>query len=375
MSTAQAAELMLAFAERTGLTGARAADRYLWTDAFAVCNFLELARSSGEDRFACLARSLVEQVHHVLGRHRDDDPRQGWLSGFGEAEGEAHPTAAGLRIGKPLPERGPDGMLDRRTEWDRDGQYFHYLTKWMHALDMMTRRSGEPVFNRWALELAKAAHDGFVYTVPNESRPRMYWKMSIDLTRPLVASMGHHDPLDGYITLLQLRQTAAHESHAGEGPTLDAELASFAAMVDGRDWTTTDPLGLGGLLVDAVRFAHLVGAGARVEHEILDDIIDSAGRGIEVYDNSPQLAQPAERRLAYRELGLAIGLAGVASLRGDQQTLHGISNLLHHRRLGERIIEFWRQLAHRAENTWVEYRNINDVMLATALTLEGVSAV
>ena len=31
---------MTRFAERTGLTGARLPRRYLWTDAFAVCNFL-----------------------------------------------------------------------------------------------------------------------------------------------------------------------------------------------------------------------------------------------------------------------------------------------------------------------------------------------
>lgn len=29
---------------------------------------------------------------------------------------------------------------------------------------------------------------------------RMYWKMSVDLSRPQVPSMGHHDPLDGYIS-------------------------------------------------------------------------------------------------------------------------------------------------------------------------------
>ena len=38
--TEQAIELMMGFAERTGLTAARPHQRYLWTDAFAVCNFL-----------------------------------------------------------------------------------------------------------------------------------------------------------------------------------------------------------------------------------------------------------------------------------------------------------------------------------------------
>ncbi|MBI5445580.1 MAG: hypothetical protein HY900_30740, partial [Deltaproteobacteria bacterium] len=40
--------LMTEFAERTGLTGSGGSPvRYLWTDAFAVCNFLELHRRTG----------------------------------------------------------------------------------------------------------------------------------------------------------------------------------------------------------------------------------------------------------------------------------------------------------------------------------------
>lgn len=37
----------------------------------------------------------------------------------------------------------------------------------------------------------------------------MYWKMSIDLDRPQVRSMGHHDPLEGYVACAQLAATAA----------------------------------------------------------------------------------------------------------------------------------------------------------------------
>ena len=106
--TEQAIELMMRFAERTGLTAGRPHQRYLWTDAFAVCNFLGLARVTGEPRFTELALQLVDQVHHVLGRHRADDRRTGWISGLTDEQGEAHPTCGGLRIGKPLPERTPD---------------------------------------------------------------------------------------------------------------------------------------------------------------------------------------------------------------------------------------------------------------------------
>lgn len=134
--------LMEEFADATGVSGKAKPRRYLWTDAFAVCNFLGLARQTGEDRYLRLARELVDQVHHVLGRHRDDDPRQGWISELPEEEGERHPTRGGLRIGKPLNERGPDQPADSQLESDQDGQYFHYLTNWMHALFRMGGRTG-----------------------------------------------------------------------------------------------------------------------------------------------------------------------------------------------------------------------------------------
>jgi hypothetical protein len=44
-------------------------------------------------------------VHAVLGRHRPDDRRTGWISGLEEQEGSEHPTAGGLRIGKVMNER------------------------------------------------------------------------------------------------------------------------------------------------------------------------------------------------------------------------------------------------------------------------------
>ena len=86
-----------------------------------MCNYLGLARSTGHERHAALARRLVNQVHGVLGRHRDDDPRSGWISGLAGDEAERHPTRGGLRIGKPLPERTPQERLDERLEWDRYG--------------------------------------------------------------------------------------------------------------------------------------------------------------------------------------------------------------------------------------------------------------
>ncbi len=96
-SPAKAAEIMAEFARLTGLSAAAGFPRrYLWTDAFAVCNFLELYRRTSDEKYKDLALRLVGQVHNLLGRHREDDPRNSWISGLGEEEGQKHPTAGGL---------------------------------------------------------------------------------------------------------------------------------------------------------------------------------------------------------------------------------------------------------------------------------------
>ena len=75
-----AASLMLEFGSRTGLTSAiEHPRRYLWTDAFAVCNFLELFARTGEQKYQEYALLLIDQVHKVLGRYREDDVRRGWI--------------------------------------------------------------------------------------------------------------------------------------------------------------------------------------------------------------------------------------------------------------------------------------------------------
>lgn len=373
----QSAALMKAFAERTGLTSSAPATRYLWTDAFAVCNFIGLARATGNEAYQTLARQLIEQVHETLGRHREDDPRTGWLSGpRGEASPE-HPTRAGLRIGKPLPERGTDEALDQRLEWDRDGQYFHYLTQWMHALDVAARAMGEAHYVTCARELAETATAAFVYQGP-AGQLRMVWKMSIDLSRPLVPSMGHHDPLDGYITIQQLEATMeAMSSLEDDEPNLRDEARIFGRMVQGRDWTTSDPLGLGGLLIDAALLAQLVQHEGSPDQQLLIDLLRSAAAGLRRWSRTGSLSQPARQRLAFRELGLAIGLQGIRRIRENvvflEQTQAGpaLDVLSEALAVGERIVSFWLEPSSRQSPTWTEHEDINAVMLATALAPQG----
>lgn len=379
-------QIMREFADRTGLNpGATPPRRYLWTDAFAVCNFLELFRLTQDQSWRDQALRLVDQVHHTLGRHRADDPRSGWISGLSEQEGELHPTRGGLRIGKEQNERPPGERPDERREWDRDGQYYHYLTKWMHALQRASRVTGEATYARWALELAQAAHERFCYLPAWGGAKRLYWKMSIDLSRPLVPSMGQHDPLDGLVTCSEL-QAAATAFGTVPLPGLHNEIADLDAICRGQEWGTDDTLGIGGLLCDASLIVQLTIGGAFGAAGLLGKVLDAALLGLELFAAVDTLELPAAHRLAFRELGLSIGLKGArplqqlveehAALFGREAALAArLAALTEYQPLAEKIESFWLADANRSAASWTEHREINMVMLATSLAPEGFLAV
>ena len=375
-------EIMIEFADLTGLlSSGEMPRRYLWTDAFAVCNFLELYRQTGDEQFMQLALHLVEQVHTILGRHRDDDPRTGWISGLDEQEGKMHPTIGGLRIGKEMNERKPTDPFDERLEWERDGQYYHYLTKWMHALNLVSRDTGDSTYNRWAIELAKTAHAGFTYAPLSGAQKRMYWKMSIDLSYPLVSSMGQHDPLDGFITYSHLQATALKNSKKPAWPDLSVEIADMANICKGKSWVTDDPLGIGGLLSDAYRIVQLITNGDFEQTDILETVLDSGLIGLKSYMRGNPLKLSVHSRLAFRELGLSIGLRAVEKLKNlieqnpgvfKKYPLHSRIESLMRYTLFSKIIEtFWLERANREAGTWKAHRDINMVTLATSLAPDG----
>jgi hypothetical protein len=376
---------MTQYAALTGLSPAGPSpERYLWTDAFAVCNFLGLYQQTGDEHYRHLASLLVDQVHAVLGRHRADDPCSGWISGLDEQEGAKHPTIGGLRIGKKINERRPEDPFDEQMEWDRDGQYYHYLTQWMHSLNRMTEFTGEPIYNNWAIELAKTAHARFTYS-PVGGQKRIYWKMSIDLSYPLVSSMGQHDPLDGLVTYSELQATARKYSDQSTLADLSAEIAGIAEICTGKSLITDDPLGLGGLLTGACKIAQLVIAENFIKPDLLETVAASCLIGLDSYVKEASLKLPADYRLAFRELGLSIGLAGAERLKGlleqypdvfrkyrsVQSSLAHLEGLMQYVSLRETINSFWLKPKNRGSASWMAHRNINMVMLATSLSPEG----
>jgi hypothetical protein len=375
--------IMRQFAADTGLSDSSTTPRrYLWTDAFAVCNYLSCYRHSGEQAFLQQALSLVHQVHEVLGQHRTDNSRNGWLSDLKEEEARQHPTLGGLRIGKRLNERQPGEPIDESLEWDQDGQYFHYLTKWMHALYCVSRDTGNGIYIRWALELAKTAHAAFVYAPSMDRTKRMYWKMSLDLSRPLIASMGQHDPLDGLITYKQLNAATNQFPDTPSELTLKTEIEEMAAMCSGQKWATNDALGIGGLLTDAYRLVQLIDSYRLPESARLEGLLEDIDDSLRAFVTHNQLNLPAEYRLAFRELGLAIGLQAITRMqerieaRSDNfgnvnRLISLLKKLSSSYPLLEIIQNFWSKPAHQSVSTWQEHADINNVMLATSLAPDG----
>jgi hypothetical protein len=333
--TAAAVAILDDFAASSGLTPPVAPRRYLWTDAFAVMTWTGLYERAREARFLELAERLVAQVHEVLGAHQPD---------------AVHPTARGLRIGKRLPERRPDEPYDDELEWDRDGQYYHYLTRWMHALQRAASASGDERYRRWAVELARAAHRAFAY--PRGAPTRMYWKMSVDLSRPLVPSMGAHDPLDGLVEAASLG--------------LDVEARELARMCAGREWATHDALGAGGLLLIALRLARLVAGGhdalRPIFTQVAEDAAASAGMAAQTLEG------PASRRLPFRELGFALGLHAVQPLAQHID----VKPLGRYVPLAAALANFWLDQDNQSSSTWTGHRDINAVTLAACLAPDGV---
>jgi hypothetical protein len=93
-------------------------------------------------------------------------------------------------------------------------------------------------------------------------------------------------------------------------------------------------------------------------------LIDAAAIGLEALGGHA-LRGPADYRLAFRELGLAIGVAAVPLL-GD--VADGVARYLP---LRDDVMTFWLDpLAQRAA-TWRDHRHINEVMLATSLVPDG----
>ena len=138
------------------------------------------------------------------------------------------------------------------------------------------------------------------------------------------------------------------------------------------------PLGVGGLLFDACRLCQLLGQENRRELGLLEDVVQGSGDGLMIMLKTGYLKQPARHRLAFRELGLAIGLRAVPIIANTLQSeriafesrpslLRIMERLRPYKPLSDEIIEFWLPYVEGPDETWKAHRHINELMLATAI--------
>jgi hypothetical protein len=140
-------------------------------------------------------------------------------------------------------------------------------------------------------------------------------------------------------------------------------------MLDHADWVTDDPLGIGGLLTDACRVQQLTHRLELGAEDLALRLVGSAFIGLRHWAGHTELRRVASERLAFRELGLCIGLHAVEMLRehvqGDLQVvLEAVARFVP---LAPTIEAFWIDPKHRGGT----HRDIDDVMLATSLLPGG----
>jgi hypothetical protein len=129
--------------------------------------------------------------------------------------------------------------------------------------------------------------------------------------------------------------------------------------------------------LDACRLCQLVVEDRLGDIDLIEDILIACRGGLITLLDKRYLIQPASQRLAFRELGLSIGLNGLRIIANaiTKNTLafrrttslgRNVDLLLPYQSLGEMIISTWLPYAEQ-DQSWNIHQDINDVMLATAL--------
>jgi hypothetical protein len=127
------------------------------------------------------------------------------------------------------------------------------------------------------------------------------------------------------------------------------------------------------LLIDSWRLAQVHPA----NQQQIAALLGAAATGLWEYMTTHDLRASANRRQAFRELGLSIGLAALYRLeevqleRVDGVGRAGLATLARYLPLRSAIESFWMAPMHRRASTWIEHVDINEVMLATSLLPRG----
>jgi len=128
--------------------------------------------------------------------------------------------------------------------------------------------------------------------------------------------------------------------------------------------------------------AQLIVAERFMRPDLLGTVLNDSLTGLDYFARKSPFKLPAHYRLAFRELGLSIGLQAIERLQGlieqypavfkkRHDVLSRIRSLMEYPRLSELINAFWLDRNNRESGSWTEHRAINMVMLATSLSPDG----
>jgi hypothetical protein len=317
--------------------------RYLWTDAFAVIAYtsfadaLERAEAMDSSEFECAperyrraANLLIDAVHAGLGAPRSASAPDAMRAD----ESGISPTGfVGLRIGKLHSAAQTDAGMAL------DGQYWHYIDKWLLALVRAGRADD-------AAAIAKVAFPPFFDAGPaGDGRGGgIRWKLSVDASAPpfMQRAYASDDALLALVVfgLIEHHRSDDAPSLAGECLLLREALRGYAPGV------THDPLGWG---LEA----------------LVDDFVEGHPRTAPLKHAAPSALDACHLGLPFRLYGAVLGaIVAHASGRPLART-DSIESLL---ALG---LEHERNAMAKGGS---EDSSINRVMLAACLLAPGAFA-
>ena len=146
-----------------------------------------------------------------------------------------------------------------------------------------------------------------------------------------------------------------------------------------QDWATSGPSVQGGAGDDYVE-AYSVNSdvtlhGSADHVPLLRRMLEDGAASLRAYSRDPSTRLPASRRLAFRELGLAIGLHAIERVRAQWSgrdvlapAVRAIDSFLDR---AATIESTWADPSSRRDRGWRDHADINTVMLATSLAPDG----
>ena len=174
---------------------------YLWTSSYGLLRMLFLYRKNGIEKEEI--EQYIKRVHSVLGKNAFTNEklsdtikfRLEWLKDYDIEilevfKEDIDPLLGSLRIGK-----------HEQNNDEEPGIYLHYTTKWIYALIKASQILQNKIYLFQACNIMLTMSEKNVFPGTNNKYPR---KMDQELQEPLQMTEISHDPLDVFISLLNL---------------------------------------------------------------------------------------------------------------------------------------------------------------------------